>query len=94
MSRAERAARRGRAGSPLELLQPETLRWKVMEPVNLLGKEKFAAVDIRLRVKGGGHVSQAYGAWGSGSRVRVKVLEPAQDRAGVVRCVSRVCSLC
>ena len=50
------------AGSPLELLQPETLRWKVMEPVNLLGKEKFSAVDIRLRVKGGGHVSQAYGA--------------------------------
>ena len=48
-------------GSPLELLQPETLRWKVMEPVNLLGKEKFSAVDIRLRVKGGGHVSQAYG---------------------------------
>ena len=33
-----------------------------MEPVNLLGKEKFSAVDIRLRVKGGGHVSQAYGA--------------------------------
>ena len=26
----------------------------------LLGKEKFANVDIRVRVKGGGHVSQMY----------------------------------
>jgi ribosomal protein S9 len=81
LSRTERAARRG-AGSPLELLQPETLRWKVMEPVNLLGKEKFAAVDIRLRVKGGGHVSQAYGAWARSLEGRI-FLWSAQDRAGV-----------
>jgi len=26
----------------------------------LLGKDKFAGVDIRVRVKGGGHVSQVY----------------------------------
>lgn len=32
-----------------------------MEPILLLGKEKFAGVDIRVRVKGGGHVSQIYG---------------------------------
>ncbi len=51
----------GLAGSPLELVQPDTLRWKVMEPVLLLGKHRFEAVDIRIRVKGGGNVSQIYG---------------------------------
>ncbi|KAK9861203.1 hypothetical protein WJX84_006045 [Apatococcus fuscideae] len=47
-------------GCPLDLAQPETLRWKLQEPVLLLGKQRFANVDIRLRVKGGGHVSQVY----------------------------------
>ena len=32
-----------------------------MEPVLLLGKDRFAGVDIRVRVKGGGHISQLYG---------------------------------
>lgn len=27
----------------------------------LLGKEKFEGVDIRVRVKGGGHVARIYG---------------------------------
>ncbi|BDA46911.1 g11072 [Coccomyxa elongata] len=47
-------------GSPLELVQPDTLRWKVLEPVLLLGKQRFEGVDIRIRAKGGGHVSQIY----------------------------------
>jgi len=47
-------------GSPLELIQPEIMRFKVSEPVLLLGKQRFSAVDIRVRVKGGGHVSQIY----------------------------------
>ncbi|KXS14198.1 ribosomal protein S16, partial [Gonapodya prolifera JEL478] len=47
-------------GTPLQLLQPEILRFKVYEPVLLLGKERFAGVDIRIRVKGGGHTSQVY----------------------------------
>lgn len=34
---------------------------KVEEPINLLGAERFAHVDIRVRVKGGGHTSQIYG---------------------------------
>jgi small subunit ribosomal protein S16e len=48
-------------GSPIELVQPEVLRYKVLEPVLLLGQARFAGVDIRIRVKGGGHVSQIYG---------------------------------
>ena len=47
-------------GSPIELEKTELLRTKALEPVLLLGKEKFAKVDIRVRVKGGGHVSQMY----------------------------------
>lgn len=48
-------------GIPLELVQPETLRLKVFEPVIILGKEKFAGLDLRIRVSGGGHTSQIYG---------------------------------
>eukprot|EP00274_Cyanoptyche_gloeocystis_P005100 CAMPEP_0196654400 /NCGR_PEP_ID=MMETSP1086-20130531/4093_1 /TAXON_ID=77921 /ORGANISM="Cyanoptyche gloeocystis , Strain SAG4.97" /LENGTH=142 /DNA_ID=CAMNT_0041986125 /DNA_START=53 /DNA_END=481 /DNA_ORIENTATION=- len=47
-------------GSPLELVQPEILRYKVFEPILLLGRHRFADVDIRIRVKGGGYTSQIY----------------------------------
>lgn len=47
-------------GEPLDLLQPEILRFKVYEPILLLGKERFQDVDIRVRVKGGGATSQIY----------------------------------
>jgi len=47
-------------GAPIELIQPETLKFKAMEPVLLLGRERFANLDLRIRVKGGGHVSQMY----------------------------------
>ncbi|XP_065175085.1 small ribosomal subunit protein uS9-like [Sycon ciliatum] len=47
-------------GVPLDLVSPQSLRYKVKEPVLLLGKEKFEGVDIRVRVRGGGHVSQIY----------------------------------
>jgi small subunit ribosomal protein S16e len=32
----------------------------VMEPINLLGKERFSHVDMRVRVKGGGSTAQIY----------------------------------
>jgi hypothetical protein len=38
----------------------EILRLKTYEPVLLLGQDKFAAVDIRIRVKGGGFTAQIY----------------------------------
>lgn len=40
---------------------PTILHFQLLEPVLLLGKERFAGVDIRVRVKGGGHVAQIYG---------------------------------
>ncbi|CCO26706.1 40S ribosomal protein S16 OS=Candida albicans GN=RPS16 PE=3 SV=1 [Rhizoctonia solani AG-1 IB] len=58
-------AREGRGllrinGSPIELVQPEILRYKVYEPILVVGEDKFQTVDIRVRVKGGGHTSQVY----------------------------------
>lgn len=47
-------------GSPIELVTPEALRMKVFEPILLAGKERFAEVDIRVRVRGGGRVAQLY----------------------------------
>merc|ERR1711982_310657 len=39
---------------------PKSLQFKLLEPVLLLGQDRFADIDIRIRVKGGGHVSQIY----------------------------------
>merc|ERR1711966_157288 len=47
-------------GTPVELLMPETLRYKISEPVLLIGTEKFKEVDIRVRVRGGGNTAQVY----------------------------------
>jgi hypothetical protein len=49
-------------GSPIELVEPVLLRYKVFEPILLLGRERFSIMDLRIRVKGGGYTSQIYGA--------------------------------
>ncbi|EPQ60565.1 40S ribosomal protein S16 [Gloeophyllum trabeum ATCC 11539] len=46
--------------SPINLVQPEILRFKIYEPILVVGEEAFGLVDIRVRVKGGGHTSQIY----------------------------------
>ena len=48
------------AGQPLELITTEMLRYKAFEPIMILGRDKYSALDIRVRVKGGGHVAQIY----------------------------------
>lgn len=45
----------------MELVQPDVLRLKAFEPVLLLGRNRFQNLDIRVRVRGGGQVSQIYG---------------------------------
>jgi small subunit ribosomal protein S16e len=47
-------------GTPLSQIASETLRAKLLEPLELLGPERWNFLDIRLRVNGGGHVSQIY----------------------------------
>ena len=38
------------------------MRYKVFEPVLLIGNDKFKEVDIRVKVRGGGNTSQIFGA--------------------------------
>jgi small subunit ribosomal protein S16e len=41
-------------------VEPKALQYKLQEPILLLGKDRFADVDIRIRVKGGGRIAQVY----------------------------------
>ena len=47
-------------GKPLELVEPQGMKLKLLEPLLLLGHEAFAKYDIRIRVRGGGYISQVY----------------------------------
>lgn len=47
-------------GTPIALVQPEILRYKVYEPILIAGADAFSKLDIRVRVTGGGHTSQVY----------------------------------
>merc|ERR1711966_435655 len=47
-------------GCPIEFVQPQAIRDKVLEPMLLLGFPRFANLDIRIRVKGGGYTAQIY----------------------------------
>jgi len=47
-------------GVPLEIVEPEILRYKVFEPILLLGNQRFSRLDIKVRVKGGGSVAKFY----------------------------------
>merc|ERR1712137_726774 len=47
-------------GKPLTEVEPKALQHKLLEPVLLLGKNRFADVDVRIRVKGGGRIAQVY----------------------------------
>merc|ERR1711881_499340 len=68
-------------GRPLDLVQPETLRMKVQEPLLLLGKERFAGIDIRVRVKGGGQVAQLYAICQAISKAIVAYYQKFVDEA-------------
>ncbi|GFS04598.1 40S ribosomal protein S16 [Elysia marginata] len=68
-------------GRPIEHMEPETLRVKLQEPLLLLGKERFAGVDIRVRVKGGGHVAQIYAIRQAISKAIVSYYQKYVDEA-------------
>lgn len=46
-------------GVPLEIWMPESARWKMMEPLLLVGKEVWGKLDIDVTVRGGGFMGQA-----------------------------------
>uniref|UniRef100_A0A8C6INH8 Small ribosomal subunit protein uS9 n=1 Tax=Mus spicilegus TaxID=10103 RepID=A0A8C6INH8_MUSSI len=59
----------------------QSTQYKFLELVLLLGKERFAGVDIRVRVKGGGHVAQIYAMRQSISKVLVVYYQKYVDEA-------------
>ena len=46
-------------GVPIEIWMPEAARWKMMEPLLLVGKEVWGKLDIDVTVRGGGFMGQA-----------------------------------
>uniref|UniRef100_A0A8I5XVG9 40S ribosomal protein S16 n=1 Tax=Rattus norvegicus TaxID=10116 RepID=A0A8I5XVG9_RAT len=68
-------------GRHLEMIEPRTLQYKLLEPVLLLGKERFAGVDIRVRVKGSGHMAQIYAIRQSISKALVAYYQKYVDEA-------------
>merc|ERR1711982_139919 len=68
-------------GRPLNLVEPETLRCKVEEPILILGKDLFAGVDIRIRVRGGGHIAQVYAIRQALSKALVAYYQKYVDEA-------------
>jgi len=47
-------------GAPVDQISSQTLKDKILEPLQLVGEENWKNLDIKLRVNGGGHVSQIY----------------------------------
>ncbi|CAG9766689.1 unnamed protein product [Ceutorhynchus assimilis] len=68
-------------GRPLSQIEPKMLQDKLQEPILLLGKDKFSAVDIRVRVNGGGHVSQIYAIRQAISKALVAYYQKYVDEA-------------
>ncbi|KAE8745280.1 hypothetical protein FOCC_FOCC007965 [Frankliniella occidentalis] len=82
-------------GRPLEMVEPRVLQYKLQEPILLLGKlvfcqlcnfcgiskDRFAGVDIRVRVNGGGHVSQIYAIRQAISKALVAYYQKYVDEA-------------
>uniref|UniRef100_A0A8C3VMQ7 Small ribosomal subunit protein uS9 n=1 Tax=Catagonus wagneri TaxID=51154 RepID=A0A8C3VMQ7_9CETA len=58
---------------------------KLLEPVLLLGTERFAAVDICVRVKGGGDLVQIYSICHSISKALVAYYQKYVDEASKKR---------
>lgn len=68
-------------GRPLDMVEPQVLKYKLLEPILLLGQEKFSGVDIRIKVKGGGQVSQVYAIRQAISKALVAYYQKFVDEA-------------
>ncbi len=46
-------------GKPIEIVEPEIVRMKLLEPFYFLDSKTKETVDIKVKVKGGGYMGQA-----------------------------------
>lgn len=66
-------------GKPIDLVTPEILKLKALEPLLLLGKERFAELDVRITVRGGGYTGQIYAVRLALARVIVAFYQKFRD---------------
>lgn len=72
-------------GKPIEIVEPEIVRMKLLEPFYFLDKKIKDKIDIKVKVKGGGYIGQADAArtaiarallaWTNSEELRLKFLE-------------------
>ncbi|MFX1285440.1 MAG: 30S ribosomal protein S9 [Promethearchaeota archaeon] len=72
-------------GKPIEIIEPEIVRMKLMEPFYFIDEKTKQGVDIKVKVKGGGYMGQADAArtaiarallaWIDSEELRVKFIE-------------------
>ncbi|MFX1505594.1 MAG: 30S ribosomal protein S9 [Promethearchaeota archaeon] len=72
-------------GKPVEIVEPEIVRMKLMEPLFFLEDKTRQSVDIKVKVKGGGYMGQADAArtaiarallaWTDSEDLRIKYTE-------------------
>ena len=46
-------------GKPIEIIEPEIVRMKLLEPLYFLDEKTRKSFDIKVKVKGGGYMGQA-----------------------------------
>ncbi len=46
-------------GKPLEIIEPEIVQMKLMEPFYFIDEKTKRSIDIKVNVKGGGYMGQA-----------------------------------
>ena len=72
-------------GKPIEIIEPEIVRMKLMEPFYFIEDKTRLSVDIKVKVKGGGYMGQADAArtaiarsllaWTDSEELRIKYTE-------------------
>lgn len=72
-------------GKPIEIIEPEIVRLKLLEPFYFIDEKTKNKIDIKVKVKGGGYMGQADAArtaiarallsWTDSEELRVKLIE-------------------
>lgn len=69
---------------PLEIIQPDLVRFKIMEPLLFVTDEVRDEIDMNVRIKGGGFMSQADAARISIARALVSWTESSALREAFI----------
>jgi len=66
---------------PLEILEPKTARYKLMEPLLQAGEDSWKDLDVYVKVSGGGFMGQAEAARTAIARALLKWTKSARLRS-------------